>query len=247
VDCLTFKSIKMKRKHLISFFLLALSAVLFSSCYMTEDPGPLQETERTYAIINFDRLEMGSAFNIEVEHAEYFDITVRGDRRNIDDLHLRKEGNTLVVRFDDQRERRHDTYITIKMPALLSANFSGASDSRVLGFNDLTHLDVYVSGGSVCRLEAEVADINAVVSGASYLNIRGEGEVLEVELSGASVLKAFNFPVSRVDLGASGASDADVAVSHTLNAVATGASVVTFRGNPVVNADVSGYSTVRRE
>src|ERR1044071_5862185 len=104
--------------HLISIVLIILSAAVLTSCYETEDPGPIQETEKEFSEVDFDRLEMGDAFNITVEQGEFFKISARGDRRNIDDLSVKKVGSTLIIRFDDNRNRRHDTYITITMPEL---------------------------------------------------------------------------------------------------------------------------------
>lgn len=236
-----------KIKTLAAYLLIAATATVFSSCYYTEDPGPIQEIEQEFSIVDFDRLEMGDALNITVEEGNFFEVSVRGDRRNVNDLLVSKEGSTLVIRYDANRNRRHDTYVTIKMPLLLSANFSGASDSRVSGFHDLNTLDLYLSGASVCQLDVDADDVDVVVSGASYLNVRGNGEQLKAQLSGASVLKAFNFPVSEAAIYASGASDGNVTVSGKLNAVASGASEIRYRGNPVVTSHVSGSSSVRRD
>jgi hypothetical protein len=225
---------------------ILLTALLFTSCY-TDDPGPIQEMEKQYPMVDFDRLEMGDAFNINVEQGNFFDVTVRGDRRNIEDLRVRKEGSTLVIRYRQNRNRRHDTFITVTMPVLYAANFSGASDSRINGFNITQPFDVYLSGASVCQLDLEATRVKAVLSGASYLNLRGTGELLEADLSGASVLKAFNFPVTRADLDFSGASDGDVTVGEHLVVVARGASHVTYRGEPAITSDVSGASSVHRD
>src|SRR5690349_24595682 len=95
-------------KSILSISLIALAGMFFTSCE-TEDPGPIQETERQYSVVDFDRLEMGDAFNITIEKSPFFEISVKGDRRNEDDLSVRKEGSTLVIEFDEQRNRVHDT------------------------------------------------------------------------------------------------------------------------------------------
>jgi hypothetical protein len=133
------------------------------------------------------------------------------------------------------------------MPALLSVNFSGATDSRVFGFDDLDRLNVHLSGGSVCQLDVKAEQVEAVVSGASYLYMNGSGEEIRADLSGASVLKAYHYPVSSANVRASGASDGNVMVSGNLDAVATGASVISYRGNPAVTSEVSGASSVRQD
>jgi len=225
---------------------LVTSAVLLTSCFV-EDPGPLQEMERQYAVTDFDRLEMGDAFHISVEQGNYFDVSARGDRRNIQDLVVKKEGSTLVIRYSHNRQRRHDTFITITLPDLHAITFSGASDSRVYGFDDMATLKVNLSGASVCQLDVEVLQLTATISGASFLSLRGAADDLEAELSGASALKAFSFPVSNANLVLSGASDGQVTAMNTLQVVATGASHVIYRGQPAVTAQVSGSSSVHEE
>jgi hypothetical protein len=229
----------------LSAYATIVLAALLSSCYYVEDPGPVQEISQEYTIVDFDRLEMGDAFNIEVEQGDFFEVTARGDRRNIEDLLVNTEGSSLVIRYRGNGNRRHQTYIRITMPELVSVNFSGASDSQVLGFNAAGRLDVYLSGASVCQLNTDAEDLHAVVSGASYLNLKGEGGAIHVRLSGASVLKAFNFPISEADVSASGASFGNVTVSDKLDAVASGASTILYRGNPAATSEVSGASNVR--
>lgn len=228
-----------------SSLLVVSISILLSSCYI-DDPGPLQEVERQYAITGFDRLEMGDAFHVEVRKGNFFEVNVRGDRRNVEDLIVKKEGTTLVVLYRQFRKRRHDTFITITLPALYAVNFSGASESRIHGFSAVEEFDVYLSGASICQLDVAPAQLNAVVSGASYLHLHGSGVEMNADVSGASAVKAFNFPVSRAHLTLSGASDGEVTVGDALDVIASGASHLVYRGSPSVVSDVSGGSALHQ-
>lgn len=235
---------------LTNFFahtVIVFAALILASCDYSEDPGPLQEIEKEFNEIDFDRLEIGDALHIDVEQGNFFEIVVRGDRRNVNDLEVLKEGSTLVIRFDEWENRRHETYITITMPTIVAANFSGATNSRLSGFDELTKFDFYLSGASVSQLDVVAGEFNTVISGASVLNIRGSAATLDAEISGASVLKGFNFPVVDADVLATGASHGSITVADQLHAVASGASSITYRGNPTVTSDVSGSSSVRQE
>jgi hypothetical protein len=235
---------------MIKTFKLLLSLAVLGMCMFsceTEDPGPLQETSKDFSVVNFDRLEMGSAFRIQVEQGNTYSIQVRGDRRNIDDLDVYKRGTTLVMEFDDHANRKHDTYITITMPTLTGVSFSGASISTISGFESDGQLDVYLSGASTCQLDAGYKNTKVILSGASHLVMRGLGDILDGEVSGASDLAAFDFPVRSADLNLSGASGGKVTVSDAMKIVATGASSLLYRGNPVVDAHVSGASNVNKD
>lgn len=229
----------------INLFVI-LTSLLLTACFV-EDPGPRQETERTYSLVDFDRLEMGSGFQIDVEQGNYFSISVRGDRRNINDLIVEKQGSTLVIRYSNFRERRHDTFIEITMPELHALNFSGGSDSHVYDFHEVEEMDVNLSGGSMCQLDVEATNVSTVLSGGSFLSMRGSATTLAADVSGASALRAFHFPVEQADIQMSGASDVEVTVNQDLAIKATGASHLVYRGSPVVTADVSDSSSAHQE
>ena len=211
-----------------------------------EDPGPLQEVQKDFVVTDFDRLEMGSGFRIRVDQANSFSVKVKGDRRNVDDLEVYKQGNTLVIKFEDQRDRHHNTYIDITMPVLSAVNFSGASESKIRGFES-DQIDLYLSGASVCQVDATFNRIDLVVSGASEVIMFGDGAELVGELSGASTLKAFDYPVKEAILELSGASSGKVTVTDALDVTAGGASSVLYRGEPSVVANTSGASTVVKD
>jgi hypothetical protein len=228
----------------IPLCLLCLLALV--SCE-TEDFGPLQEVTEEYAILDFDQLEMGSGFNIRVEESNTFLVKAEGDRRNINDLEVFKSGTTLVIRFDDNSNRTHQTYLTIQMPTLRKVNFSGGSVSVVSGFESDESLDFILSGGSVAQLDAGYRSTNLIVSGGSTLKLHGLGDELNADISGASTLSGFDYPVREADVNASGASQARITVSDQLNVTASGASSVIYKGNPDVSNSVSGGSTVIRD
>lgn len=219
---------------------------LLTSCHK-EDPGPLQEVRKDYSLIDFDRLEMGSAFNIEVEQGTEFRIRVEGDRRNIDDLDVYKSGSTLIIEFEDDANRHHDTYISITMPTLKGANFSGGSISKIRGFESDEDLDLYLSGASISQLDANYREIDLVLSGASNVVLFGSGDEFHAEISGASTCKAFDYPVREAVIEISGASVGKVAVTDELKVTAGGASSVLYRGSPSVISNISGASSVQKD
>jgi hypothetical protein len=225
---------------------IAVFPLALAGCFV-EDPGPRQLTEHQYPIVDFDRLEIGSGLHITVEKDDFFSINASGDRRNIEDLVVKKEGTTLVIQYKNFRERRHDTFIQITMPDLSSVNFSGASESRVDGFVAADALDVYLSGGSLCQMNVDAPSLKVVLSGASYLSVRGTGELLNADISGSSAMKAFAFEVAEARLSVSGASDAQITAVSALDVIATGASHVVYRGNPSLTSEVSGSSLVQQE
>jgi hypothetical protein len=228
---------------LTSFFVVSL---LLIACDH-EDPGPLQEAHKEFVITDFDQLEIGGAFNVEVDQASSFSISVVGDRRNIDDLDVYTLGNTLIIEFEDNRDRHHDTYISITMPVLMAVNFSGAGNSKIRGFETQDDVNLYLSGASVSQVDADFDRINVVISGGSNLLLVGTANELRGDISGASLLRGFDFPVRHATIDISGASVGKLTVTDELNVTAGGASSVLYRGDPTVMANTSGASWVQKD
>lgn len=237
----------MKTTFLRNTIAIGFLAISLSACFDYEDEGPLQYQEESFNITDFDRLEIGDALIIRVTEGNYFSVDVRGDRRNLDDLEVFKSGSTLVVRYDEYENRRHETYIDIVMPGITAAVFSGATNSVISGFEDLELVNLSLSGASVSQIDIETAQLNLNLSGASVADLRGAVSTLNAEVSGASSMKAFTMPVANAILNVSGASVAKVNVSDNLEAIVSGASTVIYRGNPVISQDLSGGSSLQHD
>lgn len=231
-------------KALRSLFFAFLAGLTLTSCLYEEDPGPIQELEKDFAFLDFDRLEMGDAFIITVEQSSIFSVKVKGDRRNINDLEVDKIGSTLRIRYNHSENRQYATYITITMPYVRGINFSGASSSTITGFNEIAEMDFTLSGASVSQLEVESQIIHLNISGASRLTATGKATSMEATVSGASIFSAFGLETEETTIEASGASKANVLALTQLNATASGASHILYRGTPQVNSSVSGISSI---
>jgi Putative auto-transporter adhesin, head GIN domain len=106
----------MKTSFLKTTLAISFLAISLSACFDYEDEGPLQYEEERINITDFERIEIGDAFIIRVTEGNYFSVEVRGDRRNLDDLEVYKSGNTLIIRYDEYENRKHETYVDIVMP-----------------------------------------------------------------------------------------------------------------------------------
>jgi hypothetical protein len=232
-------------KTICGLLIFSVSLALLSCT--SEDPGPVQDYEKIFSELDFDRLEMGSGFHITVEQSANFSVRAEGDRRNLNDLEVYKSGSTLIVKFDDNANRHHTTYITITMPELVGVNFSGGSNARVSGFESVDQLHVNLSGGSVCQLKAGYADVDINLSGASKLRMEGLGDEFTADISGASELTAFEYPVRLASVKVTGASRGKVTVTDELDVIASGASHLLYRGSPSLSSDVSGASSIRQD
>ena len=226
--------------------ILLLGTQLMFSC-LEEDPGPRQSDSRSYGIVDFDHIEAGDAMVLTIKQGSTFSVSANGDRRNLDDLMVYKNGSTLVVRYNHNEKRQYNTNIDITLPVFYGGDFSDAVNAEISGFLNISQFNLSLSGASLAQLDVETSELNFLLSGASQLRLTGKGEKLNGTISGASLLSAFNYPSMQAKLIVSGASNGKVNVSQQLKVNASGASLILYRGNPQVEVEASGESVVRQE
>lgn len=108
----------------------------------------------------------------------------------------------------------------------LSAKCSGSSNGKI------------AFTGNICRLEA---------SGASKLTTSGTAREGTLNVSGASKIEAEQLVVDIARIRASAASQATIHVKNELNAEASAASSIRFRGNPKIkNLNTSAASSINQ-
>jgi hypothetical protein len=238
----------MKKLRLGHVLAITVIAFCISSCELVQQGvEPRNPEDKTFELRNFDKLEMGNAFHINVKQGTDFKIKANGDSRDIDDLIVKVNNGELRIYYSKWRIRRYRMEIDIEMPTIKEIDFSGATTSYIQGFDNLDELAIDLSGSSNATLSASARFYEIDLSGASELELKGSGKEMEVDLSGASKLNAFDALVEKATLDVSGASTSRVNVSETLNIRASGASKIRYRGNPHVSSNLSGSSNVEKD
>ena len=142
---------------------------------------------------------------------------------------------------------------------------SGASDLKELELHTGT-LTLGCSGASDADLTVKAGTIKCTASGASDVDLKADGGFAEINASGASdtdltgtlseakftasgasEIDAYGCEIKKVTANASGASGVKCWVTESLDATASSASSVKYRGNPTVfNKKSSGGSSVKK-
>jgi hypothetical protein len=203
---------------------------------------------RTYDIIDFDGIQVETAFNIAITQGDTYAVSVTVDEDVIDRLVVEKEGSTLKIGFTPGLITTHTLQAEITMPQLGGLQLSGASTAALSGFSGGMAFRGQLSGAS--RLTGDMSAARTVLdlSGASQATLRGESDTLDAKASGASKLNLGELTVRSATIELSGASSALIHATEEIDATASGASTVTYIGNPPsVREDTSGASTVKQQ
>ncbi len=237
----------MKAPHFTPATALLAGLTIMFSCRM-EDPGPRQQDLKSIDLGDFDRLEISGGLDVTVKQGATFSILAQGDRRNLADLEVKKEGGTAAFHFKAGGNRQYTTFITIYMPELSGADFSGGATGKISGFLARSErLDISLSGGSSLQAEIGASSVFAWLTGASNLRLVGFGDRIDASVTGSSQLSSFDYPAAEVKLLVAGASEVRVNVSQLLEVSASGQSDVLYRGSPTIEQNILDSSTLKKD
>jgi hypothetical protein len=173
-------------------------------------------------------------------------VSVRIDDNLVDSLDVGVSNDKLRVGLKSGTSVTNATLeAEVTVRSLESLDGSGAS--TIVLSDELTAdtMTVTVSGASRVSGSLAIGSGSINLSGASGAELSGSATTLEITASGASDLDALELTTGELSVDLSGASEADVTVTESLSAVASGASTLRYAGSPPrTQVDTSGASTI---
>jgi hypothetical protein len=230
------------RSAMISF----LSAALLVGCGSLVGSGTLVTDER--ALEPFDRLAISHAFTVKVVLGDAPGIAITADDNVIERVVVEVADGALrlgVKRGAPIQRATFEATITLDRP-LAELRASGASKVYVEDIMVTPALDVFAAGASTIHLQADVDTLGVHASGASTVTARGGAASTNLEASGASRLELGALHVATARAALSGASTGEIEVSEALDATLSGASSLTYGGDPPqIKPALSGASKLQ--
>ncbi len=219
---------------------------------------------------DFTKIEAGYAFSIDVVKADSYLVRVTIDDNLYEHLDISKQGDTLYLRLKPNYNYANVTQqATISLPDLKKLGLSGASQADIgSGFSSSHAVDFDLSGASKVNIDnmkarntnfglsgaskasgnIEMVSGTFDLSGASSLELEGIANDVDIQASGASHVELADFSVVDADINLSGASDTTIYASGRLDGNLSGASRITYLGNPTLGSvSASGGSTISQK
>ena len=179
-------------------------------------------------VAGFKGVDVGGVLNVEIAAGKDFAVEVEADDNLLQYIRTEVRDGVLKIETSESIKSRNPLRVRISAPNLESVEASGASKVSLAGLKN-NSLKINTSGASKISLEGTTSELNIDVSGASRID--------------AMTLKADNATVD-----ASGASSVEVFVTGRLVSDASGASRISYDGNPTsVDKNSSGASRIQQK
>ena len=237
------------KKILVMLMAILLSTVLFAQTINDANAEPRN-------LNGFHAIKISNAFTVYISQGNEDAVAISASKAEYREKIITKvENGVLIIRFDDDKKfwkgwngdkTKLKAYISVKKIDRLDV--SGACDVFFEEGISSEDLIVRLSGASDLKGKINAKKLSFDISGASDATISGNAAELSVEASGASDFKGFDMTTNYCTAEASGASSVNITVNKELNAKASGASSVRFKGEGLIrDIKTSGSSNVTRK
>ena len=180
---------------------------------------------RTFDLDDFDAIEMGGAFAVDVRFGNKQSVEITIDDNLWENLEADVSGGTFELGWDKNCDPDGDCKVVIVMKKLERLEVHGACEAEIADFD----------GG---RFEFNV-------HGAAELDINGQVDELDIAISGAGEVDARDLKAKHVKVRISGAGDADLYASDSIDARISGAGSLDYWGSPEKKkTSVSGVGSI---
>lgn len=217
--------------------------VLFTSCMHAQ---PVKQEDRT--ISEFTSIKAGGAFEITLTQADNHSVKIEAQEDVIHKIKTEVKGSTLHIFTSGRIENEKPMKIFITVKQLNGLNISGASTVKSASVFKASEFSLQASGAATVELALNAGKLTLDASGASHVELEGTATTLDADLSGASNLSASGLHTDSAVIDASGASNASINTKQSIDAEASGASSITYTGEPAnKKVSSSGASSISKK
>ena len=225
-------------KRWMTYCVLWLASTVPSACILDLDldvdghrvriRGSGHVVTETRTVSPFSRVSASGIGRLILQPSDSEFVEVRADDNLLPLLGTEVRGGTLFLGPDSDTDFGEITEIVY-----------------TVGYLQLNRIAISgVMEGEALAIDTDFLSVG--LSGVSSLRIAGWALDHDVQVSGVSTYHAGELETSLTVITASGVSSGVVWVSEELDATASGASWIRYKGDPVVHASVSGAGTVAR-
>jgi len=215
--------------------------------------GKLTTIEKDFS--DFDQIEAGPSFEIDLTQSDTYSISITTDENLIDYIVVSESGGTLELSLKGKTSLDFTSLIAeITMPTLAGLDFAASTQGTVQGFNSSSDLDIDLAASSslvmndisvgkiTCNITTSSGVFGSVSADRAIFNISASGIVelegsandMTINASASSMAKLDNFPVENADITVSASSHAWIQATGTLDADVIASSYLRYLGEPTL-------------
>ena len=241
------------KSKIISIVCAAITALLLftaSSCVVLVDKrvhGNGKVQTQSFSRNDFETVSVSGDWKVDIQQSETFFITVEADENLSSYLDIYVSDHTLHIGFK-HGYRIDNTHCKafITMPILTQLTASGSITGTVSYFDmpgRTMSIDVAGSGDVTAR-DITVKNLKLKISGSGSFEATGKAQNMTAAISGSGNIKAVGLKTENTAISISGSGFAKVWVTTFLRADISGSGNIWYKGNPIIDRQISGSGSL---
>lgn len=205
-----------------------VSLVFLAACSKDKISGSGQVSTESRNAANFIKIVTNGSTEVHVAQGANFSVQVKGYSNLLPYMQTEVNGNTLNIGYRPGVNIKNDNVeVFVTLPVLESVATNGSGNVDAKGTFNGNALQASISGSANISIEA------------------GNVSLFKVNSSGSGNVRALGLTAQNADVSISGSGTAEVWAIAKLKATISGSGVVYYKGQPVIETNISGSGKVQ--
>jgi hypothetical protein len=219
------------------FYISAFAGLVFSlnSCifpFAGSISGNGNVKTESRQVGEFNSIEASNGLHVLITFGESQSLEVEADENLHDVIKTEVSSGTLRIFSEKNIRSEKAKNIHISVKTLEEIEVSSAADVQCENPLETDHLTVSASSAGDVRIEVKAKEINADASSSGSIELKGEAKDIDIDVSSAGTIDADRLMSKSCRVSASSAGSASVWVTEQLEADASSAGNIRYKGEP---------------
>jgi hypothetical protein len=194
----------------------------------------------------FNSVSIGEAIKLTLVPGNRNEAAIQAQNVDLDEIRTKVVGNQLKIELSGNRYRNIKVEIILTYKQIEELAVSSAASVVTRGAIRADDLEISVSSAGNARLEVDAGELDISVSSSGELNLSGKAISQRIDVSSAGEYRGFDLNCEKAYVRASSAGSARLAVSKEIDAKASSAGSIKYKGSPdkvYVNSSSGGKTS----
>lgn len=223
-------------KQLIVLGLIALTTIQAQAQWGKKVKGNGEVTTITRQVGNYDQVNVGGFFDVELVYGDEGTITIQGESNLLDYLITEVNRDALKVKVKKganlKPSKNKTITITVPFRDLDAVTLAGSGDVISKDVIKTSDFKTAVAGSGDLIVSIEATTIEASVAGSGDLTLKGSSNSVAYSVAGSGDIHASDLKAENADARVAGSGDIKLNCSSYLKARVSGSGDIEFSGNP---------------
>lgn len=206
--------------------------LIYSLILITSITSAWAQGRETRALADFSAISVGEAIELTLVAGNKNEAVISAEYIDLEDVSTSVRGGKLKIELDGSRHRNVDVEIVLTYKAINAIHVSSAADVETKGPIKAATLDLSVSSAGSADLELDAGELDIDISSSGVLILSGKAISQRVEVSSAGQYRGYDLECEDSYARVSSAGSARLTASKKVDAKASSAGSIKYKGNP---------------